>query len=110
MAYKDKIKKQEYQHKYYLKHKVKYNKVTKLYGRNQKRKLVELFGGVCALCLGEFPIAVYDFHHLNPKEKEYKISSGNTFSKILEEVKKCIMLCSNCHRIIHSDIDYLLLK
>ena len=40
----------------------------------------------------------------NPKEKEFKLGSGNTMSWIeyKEEVLKCILVCSNCHKEIHS--------
>ena len=47
---------------------------------------------------------VLDFHHLDPKEKEGAISTMiNTSSrkKILEEIDKCEILCSNCHRDLH---------
>lgn len=47
---------------------------------------------------------VLDFHHTNPSEKEGGIarflkSKGRV--KILEEIKKCKILCSNCHRDLH---------
>ncbi len=49
-----------------------------------------------------------DFHHINPKEKDSSIARMITdrLSKdsILLEINKCIVLCSNCHRIHHSSL------
>ena len=57
----------------------------------------------CSIC-GEDRIWCLDFHHTNPSEKEYNISSlvrDGSRQKIEEELKKCIVLCANCHRDIH---------
>jgi L-lysine 2,3-aminomutase len=58
----------------------------------------------CTEC-GENHPAVLDFHHLDPEEKENSICDMvcKRFSKkkILAEVSKCIVLCSNCHRKHH---------
>ncbi len=57
----------------------------------------------CTNC-GENHPAVLDFHHTDPKEKDSEVSHlvsiGNK-SRILAEVAKCVVLCSNCHRIHH---------
>lgn len=73
--------------------------------RRDKRKtvLVENFGDKCHDCGGTFPHCCYDFHHINPEEKKFEIAprlDGN-LNTIMEEAKKCVMLCSNCHRIRH---------
>ena len=43
-----------------------------------------------------------DFHHLDRKQKRFNISEcirqGYGIEAIKEEMKKCIVLCSNCHR------------
>ncbi len=43
-----------------------------------------------------------DFDHINPSKKEYSISwmCGNGYSRerILLEITKCDVVCSNCHR------------
>lgn len=41
-----------------------------------------------------------DFHHRNPKEKLMRIEAKHWLSKskaILAELKKCVLLCKNCH-------------
>ena len=57
----------------------------------------------CQKCGFSHPAAL-DFHHKNENEKEYDVSqlvrNGNK-DKILKEIEKCIILCSNCHRIHH---------
>ncbi|MGN1327262.1 MAG: hypothetical protein ACI4VQ_04240 [Clostridia bacterium] len=41
-------------------------------------------------------------------EKEFKLGSGNTMSwqEYKNEITKCILVCSNCHKEIHSEIGY----
>lgn len=71
---------------------------------SRKVKAVEYLGGVCKDCGGSFPPCVFDFHHLDPKEKEYSPSflKNCTWEKFKKELDKCVLLCSNCHRIRHN--------
>lgn len=58
----------------------------------------------CVLC-DEKDSCCIDFHHLDPSVKEYTIANMKrcwTIERIQEEVKKCIAVCSNCHRKIHT--------
>lgn len=67
--------------------------------------LVDYFGGKCVLCSYDKCISALEFHHLDPNEKEFSISvSGNTRALylLIEEAKKCILVCANCHREIHA--------
>ena len=43
------------------------------------------------------------YHHKNPKEKDISVSQMlyKKESEIMEELKKCIPLCGNCHSIFH---------
>lgn len=80
-------------------------KNVKEWRRNTKLRLVESFGGSCCVCGYNKCVDALEFHHIDPLEKEFSISSVCTsWEKIVNEVKKCIMLCSNCHREIHSNI------
>jgi hypothetical protein len=58
----------------------------------------------CSGC-PETHIACLDFHHENPEEKDLCVSTAiqNGWSKerIMKEIEKCIVLCSNCHRKLH---------
>lgn len=50
-------------------------------------------------------IACLDFHHTDPSKKEEGVAKmihdGYSKEKILEEIAKCEVLCSNCHRKEH---------
>jgi len=70
--------------------------------RDRKTLLVNHFDNKCFDCNNSFPDCVYDFHHIDPTTKDFKLSSYRSISdKLWEEVNKCVMLCSNCHRIRH---------
>ena len=60
----------------------------------------------CSRCDESHP-ATLDFHHRDPKEKEfvigYAISGGWGKKRILAEIEKCEVLCANCHRKEHYD-------
>lgn len=73
------------------------------YRTANKIKAVEMFGSACLDCKQSFHFVAYDFHHTDPKEKDRNM--GHIFARkwenCLEELNKCVMLCSNCHRIRH---------
>lgn len=81
------------------------------YRRRIKIALVQSCGGKCGICNLAFPNYVFEFHHINPKDKKFSLSAGPTIGKdkIANEAKKCIMVCANCHRLIeYSDTTYSL--
>lgn len=58
----------------------------------------------CVEC-GESHPACLDFHHLDASEKDLEVPlavrRGWSKERILKEIAKCVVLCSNCHRKIH---------
>lgn len=69
-----------------------------------KERAVHYKGDKCQDCRNEFTACVYDFHHLDPTQKDFDIANHTSTSldeKIKKELDKCILLCSNCHRIRH---------
>jgi len=60
----------------------------------------------CVTCGFDHPAAL-DFHHVEQKKSNRKlhklISDGHTKKRILAEIEKCVVLCSNCHRVHHHD-------
>lgn len=65
--------------------------------RNLIRKFKE--GKCCSRCSEDDPRAL-DWHHKDPKAKLFGIANGESWpmSKVLLELKKCELLCANCHR------------
>lgn len=57
----------------------------------------------CSINYPKYPLCVFDFHHLNPLEKnvEWVKLRLKSWDKIINELDKCILLCANCHRIRH---------
>ena len=76
----------------------------------QKRKLktrralidkIKLKEGCCICGYKEHPVAL-DFDHLNPLEKSFTIGTKYltvSETRLLKEIKKCRILCANCHRL-----------
>ena len=57
----------------------------------------------CTVCGQSFPPCAMDFHHRNSDTKKVTIAMAiarfANLDKVLEELNKCELLCSNCHRI-----------
>lgn len=86
----------------------------------RKLELIKLKGGKCEKCGYSKNLGALEFHHLDPSIKEFNLDerhlSNTTIEKILNELDKCILVCSNCHKEIHyphlnkDKIDNLLLE
>lgn len=68
--------------------------------RARFKQFVESLRLECSQC-GENHPAVLDFHHTDPSEKEANPSNIRNRQDFLAEIKKCVVLCSNCHRKLH---------
>jgi hypothetical protein len=57
----------------------------------------------CMDCGVEYPYYVMDFDHRDPKEKRYTVGmmvgQGQPLDQLRQEIAKCDVVCSNCHRI-----------
>lgn len=109
MPYKDKNKRRDHHKKYmrevwYPRNKAKHIK----YISNIKKKIATFVldakrNGFCKDCGFEgkkYP-EVLDFDHLRDKKfniSEYRNHTSG-FNKVKEEMDKCDLVCSNCHRI-----------
>jgi len=59
----------------------------------------------CAICGYDKCDAALEFHYTNPEDKKFGVtlrSFSRTVKSIKEEINKCILLCSNCHKEIHN--------
>ena len=78
--------------------KVRIERATKL------RDWVKAQKTACSICGESDPICL-DFHHKDASQKKFTIASeaGNmAIPKLMEEIAKCNLLCSNCHRKLHA--------
>lgn len=68
--------------------------------RRVKQILVDEAGGCCRLCGYDRSAAALEFHHLDPRDKQFGVASGGvarSLARVQAEVRKCVLLCSNCH-------------
>lgn len=73
--------------------------------KEKKKQLVEYKGGNCEKCGYNRCLSALEFHHIDPKKKDFSVSTHNySFERMRKEADKCILLCSNCHREFHSGI------
>jgi hypothetical protein len=58
------------------------------------------------ICCGEKEIICLDFHHVDPTQKDFQLSSATTQSleNVQTEINKCVLVCKNCHAKIHAGI------
>ena len=74
-------------------------------GIKRKIELVNLLGGRCKSCGYNKNLGALQFHHTNPNNKITQLDVRNLtnrkWSFIMEEVKKCELLCSKCHAEEH---------
>lgn len=74
-------------------------------GHDRKKEFVKLLGGKCQICSYDKNIAALCFHHLDPFKKDLALSirelSNNNIDLLINEIKKCQLLCHNCHMEIH---------
>lgn len=58
----------------------------------------------CSLCKNHYSTACMDFHHIKDKIFDLSHPQNRTHAEILLEIKKCILLCTNCHRLEHTKL------
>lgn len=98
----------EYAKQHYNENKLSYLNKNERHRKERREWLSEFKEDLeCQVC-GESESCCLDFHHRNPKEKDFVIAvaMNNCYSKnrILQEIEKCDVVCSNCHRKIHAGL------
>ena len=98
-----KVKARERSRKYYLKNTDKYAQRNKERRELGRQIVVDAkLGAPCPGCNITYPHFVMDFHHRDPSTKIACIgtlANSGSVASLLEEIEKCDLLCSNCHRI-----------
>lgn len=76
---------------------------TKKYNKTLVTRYKRLCG--CRVCTEKEPV-VLDLHHLDPTIKEDNPSAmmKHSTSMVKAEIRKCVVLCSNCHRKVHAGL------
>lgn len=94
-----------YRLKWYKKNREKVNASNSERRKEMKMWLAELKTGLkCSTC-GESHPSCLQFHHNDPAQKELSVTDAVSYgwgkNRILLEMKKCTVLCSNCHFKVH---------
>lgn len=86
--------------------------ITLLRRYRAKKRAVEMLGGVCTECGWSKDIAALQFHHTDPASKSFAIGKHlhKSWKIVKEELKKCTLLCANCHIIWHTNRSASFLK
>lgn len=73
-----------------------------------KSRIVSAMGGHCQTCGYKKCNAALDLHHTDKSKKDFSfgqvIGHPRAWNKIVVELRKCVLVCSNCHREIHAEV------
>lgn len=77
-----------------------------------KERVVRALGGKCVICGYNRCQQALDVHHVDPNEKDFTIAANTNkaYALVSEEIRKCVLLCANCHREYHSNFIQLELQ
>lgn len=83
-------------------------KNTERYRHTRVEKVKQIKQKLCCVVCGEKEMVCLDFHHRDPSQKDMSVSlltrRGHAWQRVLDEINKCICVCSNCHRKIHAGL------
>lgn len=81
---------------------------VKAWRRNCKRRIVEAMGGACCICNYKKCDSALALHHLDPSKKDIGLgairANPKNWLSIVEELRKCVLVCHNCHSEIHAGL------
>lgn len=71
-----------------------------------KLKAIDYLGGKCSCCGYNRSKNALDIHHNDPSKKEFNFSNGRlkSWEVLKQELDKCTLFCSNCHREFHDPL------
>lgn len=79
--------------------------------KRTKTRIVEAMGGKCSACGYSVCFDALELHHLIPEKKNFSMgqirANPKAWKTIVEELKKCVMLCANCHREVEAGIRHI---
>lgn len=71
----------------------------------RNKKIVDNYKQNHPCACGENRIACLDFHHSDGSKENnisFLVCKHKSIKLLLEEMDKCIVICSNCHRVLHA--------
>lgn len=81
---------------------------VKKWRKTTKARIVESLGGSCCICGYNKCYDALACHHLDPSKKDLALSAiranPKNWNTIVLELRKCILVCHNCHCEIHSNL------
>ena len=71
-----------------------------------KQRMIYVMGDRCQCCGYNKCQSALEFHHINPEEKDFTLAANANkgWSLIVPELKKCVLVCANCHREIEAGL------
>jgi len=69
-----------------------------------KEQAIAYLGGRCVICGYEKCPAAMEFHHDNPRQKDFTISKVMSWKRVQAELDKCTLLCCRCHKEVHAGL------
>lgn len=89
-----------------------------------KNRALALKGGKCALCGYSRCSRALEFHHNDPNQKTFTISTfigqkfwragctldaltARVWARVVKELEQCTLLCANCHREVEAGVTEL---
>ena len=94
----------EYQRKHRVANKDEINRREREINNGRVAWLWQLKSTLSCIQCGEQHPACLDFHHRSSEVKKGtigKLINHATLAVVIEEIKKCDVLCANCHRKLH---------
>lgn len=72
----------------------------------RKEEIVEVMGEKCQLCGYSKCLTALELHHIDPSMKDFSFNKAKStaWDILVPELKKCILLCANCHREVHQGL------
>jgi 5-methylcytosine-specific restriction endonuclease McrA len=81
---------------------------VKRWRKNTKRRIIAAMGGSCRHCGYDKCDEALECHHIDPTEKEFGFgamrANPKSWERIVVELRKCVLLCANCHREVHAGL------
>jgi transposase len=81
--------------------------------RAVRARIIQEAGGRCMVCGYDTYLGALQFHHLDPAQKAFGLSSRGftrSLQRMREEAKKCVLLCANCHAEVEGGVRALSLE